>query len=38
MDCIDCHNRAAHSFTTPEQALNKDMARGQPERGAAVRA
>jgi hypothetical protein len=30
MDCIDCHNRAAHSFETPEQALNKDMAQGSP--------
>ena len=30
MDCIDCHNRAAHSFDTPEQALNKDMAAGSP--------
>jgi nitrate/TMAO reductase-like tetraheme cytochrome c subunit len=30
MDCIDCHNRAAHSFDTPEDALNKDMARGTP--------
>jgi len=30
MDCIDCHNRAAHSFDTPEEALNKDMAAGIP--------
>ena len=30
MDCIDCHNRAAHSFETPEEALNKDMASGSP--------
>lgn len=30
MDCIDCHNRAAHSFDTPEKALNKDMAMGSP--------
>jgi nitrate/TMAO reductase-like tetraheme cytochrome c subunit len=30
MDCIDCHNRAAHSFETPEEALNKDMAAGTP--------
>jgi hypothetical protein len=30
MDCIDCHNRAAHSFDTPENALNKDMAQGSP--------
>jgi len=30
MDCIDCHNRAAHSLTTPEEALNQDMAQGSP--------
>jgi len=30
MDCIDCHNRAAHSFETPEEALDKDMALGAP--------
>jgi nitrate/TMAO reductase-like tetraheme cytochrome c subunit len=30
MDCIDCHNRAAHSFDTPEEALNKAMAHGDP--------
>ena len=30
MDCIDCHNRAAHSFSTPEEVLNKDMAEGSP--------
>lgn len=30
MDCIDCHNRAAHSFDTAEQALNKQMATGNP--------
>jgi nitrate/TMAO reductase-like tetraheme cytochrome c subunit len=30
MDCIDCHNRAAHSFDTPEDALDKDMAAGTP--------
>ena len=30
MDCIDCHNRAAHSFETPEEALDKDMAAGIP--------
>jgi nitrate/TMAO reductase-like tetraheme cytochrome c subunit len=28
MDCIDCHNRAAHSFDTPEGAINKAMAHG----------
>src|ERR1700748_3321652 len=30
MDCIDCHNRAAHSFETAEQALNKHIASGSP--------
>jgi nitrate/TMAO reductase-like tetraheme cytochrome c subunit len=30
MDCIDCHNRPAHSFDTPAEALNKDMAAGSP--------
>jgi nitrate/TMAO reductase-like tetraheme cytochrome c subunit len=30
MDCMDCHNRAAHSFDTPEDALNKEMAQGSP--------
>jgi nitrate/TMAO reductase-like tetraheme cytochrome c subunit len=30
MDCMDCHNRAAHSFQTAEEALNKDMAQGSP--------
>jgi nitrate/TMAO reductase-like tetraheme cytochrome c subunit len=30
MDCIDCHNRAAHSFDTPENVLNRDMAQGHP--------
>jgi formate-dependent nitrite reductase cytochrome c552 subunit len=29
MDCIDCHNRAAHSFNTPEKALNKAMNQGE---------
>jgi nitrate/TMAO reductase-like tetraheme cytochrome c subunit len=28
MDCIDCHNRPAHSFETPEEAVNRAMARG----------
>jgi nitrate/TMAO reductase-like tetraheme cytochrome c subunit len=30
MDCIDCHNRPAHSFDSPEAAMNKDMAAGTP--------
>jgi hypothetical protein len=29
MDCIDCHNRAAHSFDTPEAAINKAMQYGR---------
>ena len=28
MDCIDCHNRAAHPFTTTEEALNRAMSDG----------
>jgi len=28
MDCIDCHNRAAHSMQTAEDALNRAMAEG----------
>ena len=28
MDCIDCHNRAAHTFQTPEDAVNRAMAEG----------
>src|SRR3984957_380071 len=29
MNCLDCHNRAAHSFNTAENALNKAMADGR---------
>jgi nitrate/TMAO reductase-like tetraheme cytochrome c subunit len=28
MDCIDCHNRASHTFVTPEEALNRAMTDG----------
>jgi nitrate/TMAO reductase-like tetraheme cytochrome c subunit len=28
MYCIDCHNRAAHTFVTAEDALNRAMAEG----------
>jgi hypothetical protein len=28
MDCIGCHNRPAHSFETPEEAVNRIMAHG----------
>jgi nitrate/TMAO reductase-like tetraheme cytochrome c subunit len=30
MDCIDCHNRAAHSFDTAQQALDRYMTAGTP--------
>ncbi len=28
MQCVDCHNRAAHSFELPERAVNRSMAAG----------
>ncbi len=28
MDCIDCHNRAAHPFVTSEEAIDRAMADG----------
>ena len=28
MDCVDCHNRAAHTIMTPEDALNRAMEQG----------
>jgi hypothetical protein len=28
MDCIDCHNRASHTFVTAEEAINQAMADG----------
>ncbi len=28
MDCIDCHNRAAHQFVTAEQAIDRAMVDG----------
>lgn len=28
MDCIDCHNRAAHTFVTAEEAVNQAMQAG----------
>jgi formate-dependent nitrite reductase cytochrome c552 subunit len=28
MDCIDCHNRPAHSYELPERAIDKAMADG----------
>jgi len=30
MDCVDCHNRAAHTMETAEDALNRAMAEGAP--------
>src|SRR5258708_26324171 len=32
MDCIDCHNRAAHSFNTPATALHNAMNQCEPDR------
>ena len=29
MQCVDCHNRAAHSFELPGPALDRAMARGE---------
>ncbi len=29
MQCVDCHNRAAHSFQVPERAVDQAMAQGQ---------
>ena len=28
MDCVDCHNRPAHAFDLPENAVNKQMVTG----------
>ncbi len=28
MDCVDCHNRAAHTFVTAEDGINQAMASG----------
>jgi nitrate/TMAO reductase-like tetraheme cytochrome c subunit len=33
MDCIDCHNRAAHTMQTAEDALNRAMEEGTPSSG-----
>jgi hypothetical protein len=32
MDCMDCHNRPAHMFKTPESAVNLAMALGKIDR------
>jgi nitrate/TMAO reductase-like tetraheme cytochrome c subunit len=29
MDCIDCHNRPAHNYKTPDEAVNLALALGQ---------
>jgi nitrate/TMAO reductase-like tetraheme cytochrome c subunit len=29
MQCVDCHNRAAHAFESPDRAANQAMANGQ---------
>ncbi len=29
MDCIDCHNRTAHDFPTPDTLINEAMAQGK---------
>ena len=29
MQCVDCHNRPAHTFQSPERAVNRAMALGQ---------
>ena len=29
MQCVDCHNRAAHAFQLPERAMDEAMARGE---------
>jgi len=29
MQCVDCHNRAAHSFDLPERAVDRALARGR---------
>jgi hypothetical protein len=33
MECVDCHNRAAHSFETPENAIDKAIAHGEIQSG-----
>ena len=29
MQCVDCHNRPAHTFELPERAMNRALARGE---------
>ena len=37
MQCVDCHNRAAHSFESPDHAVDRAMAREPDSRGLALR-
>ncbi|MBI4282030.1 MAG: c-type cytochrome [Chloroflexi bacterium] len=32
MDCIDCHNRATHVFYSPEELIDRGLARGDLDR------
>jgi hypothetical protein len=29
MQCVDCHNRPAHAFETPDRAVDDAIARGK---------
>jgi len=33
MDCMDCHNRPAHRYVSPDNAINLAMAQGKLDRG-----
>jgi len=33
MDCMDCHNRPAHAFQTPDEAVNLAISMGEIDRG-----
>jgi hypothetical protein len=33
MQCVDCHNRAAHSFETPDRAIDEAIAHGEIRSG-----
>ena len=37
MDCMDCHNRPAHQFKTPNDALDQALATGKQIRPRAAR-
>ncbi len=36
MDCMDCHNRPAHRYKTPNSAVNLAMALGKIDRSYAL--